>query len=116
MEEQFAQRLRLEPLAALRDWDDPDQLRQVERTLVTMEADLSGYRHDLHERIDACTAELVGRYRSDPEQLRSLGPPSRQRRRGGASVPEATLDLGWASFPSPAGQAFSSQIGQESVR
>jgi hypothetical protein len=77
MEEQFAQRLRLEPLAALRDWDDPDQLRQVERTLVTTEADLSGYRHDLHERIDACTAELVGRYRSDPEQLRSLGPPLR---------------------------------------
>jgi hypothetical protein len=58
-------------------WDDPKQLREVERTLVTMEADLSSYRHDLHERIDACTAELVGRYRSDPEQLKSLGPPSR---------------------------------------
>jgi hypothetical protein len=58
-------------------WDDPEQLREVERTLVTMEADLSSYRHDLHERIDACTAELVGRYRSDPEQLKSLGPPSR---------------------------------------
>ncbi len=72
---------RLAKLAGLWDtpipWDDLDQLRQVEGTLVTIEEELSDYRHDLHERIDACTAELVGRYRSDPEELKSLGPPSR---------------------------------------
>jgi hypothetical protein len=58
-------------------WDDPDKLRRVETTLVTNEADLSSYRRDLHERIDACTAELVGRYRRNPGELRSLGPLSR---------------------------------------
>jgi hypothetical protein len=72
---------RLAKLAGLWDtpipWDDLDQLRQVEVTLVTIEAELSSYRHDLHERIDACTVELVGRYRRDPGQLKSLGPPSR---------------------------------------
>jgi hypothetical protein len=58
-------------------WDDHEELRQVENALVTIEAQLSSQRHDLHERIDACTAELVGRYRRDPEELKSLGPPSR---------------------------------------
>jgi hypothetical protein len=55
-------------------WDDREELRQVERTLVTIEAELSSYRRDLHERIDICTAELVGRYRRNPGDLRSLGP------------------------------------------
>lgn len=72
---------RLADLAGLWDtpipWDDPEQLRQVERNLVTIEAELSRYRRELHERIDACTAELVGRYRRDPGELRSLGPSSR---------------------------------------
>jgi hypothetical protein len=58
-------------------WDDPEKLRQIELTLVTVETDLSSYRHDLHERIDACTAELVGRYRRNPGELKSLGPLSR---------------------------------------
>ena len=58
-------------------WDDHEELRQVENALVTIEAQLSSQRHDLHERIDACTTELVGRYRRDPEELKSLGPPSR---------------------------------------
>jgi hypothetical protein len=44
---------------------------------VTIEAQLSSQRRDLHERIDARTAELVGRYRRDPGELKSLGPPSR---------------------------------------
>ena len=72
---------RLAKLVAVWDipipWDDQRQLAQVERTLVTVEGELSSYRHDLHERIDACTAELVGRYRRDPGELRSLGPPTR---------------------------------------
>jgi hypothetical protein len=72
---------RLADLAGLWDrpipWDDREQLRQVERNLATIEAELSRYRRDLHERIDACTAELVGRYRRDPGELRSLGPSSR---------------------------------------
>jgi hypothetical protein len=58
-------------------WDDAEELRQIELTLVTIEADLSSYRQDLHERIDACTAELVGRYRRNPGELKSLGPLSR---------------------------------------
>jgi hypothetical protein len=58
-------------------WDDSERLRQVERQLVTIEAELSSYRRDLHERIDACTAELVGRYRRDPGELKRLGPPAR---------------------------------------
>lgn len=58
-------------------WDDPEELRQVERSLVAIEAELSSDRRDLHERIDACTAELVGRYRDNPAELRSLGPLSR---------------------------------------
>ena len=58
-------------------WDDPQCLGEIERTLIEIEAELSSYRRDLHERIDACTAELVGRYRSDPDELRSLGPSLR---------------------------------------
>jgi hypothetical protein len=72
---------RLASLAAAWDtpipWDDPERLRQVEATLVEIEAELSKRRHDLHERIDACTTELVDRYRSDPGELRRLGPSTR---------------------------------------
>jgi len=71
---------RLASLATVWDtpipWDDHERLHQVERNLVEVEAELSGYRRDLHERIDACTAELVGRYRSDPGELKRLGPPA----------------------------------------
>ena len=72
---------RLASLAAAWDtpipWDDPRRLRRVEGTLVEIEAELSRRRRDLHERIDACTAELVNRYRRDPEELKRLGPTPR---------------------------------------
>lgn len=58
-------------------WDDPERLREAERELVQVEAELSRRRRELHQRIDACTAELVERYRSDPGALRRLGPSSR---------------------------------------
>jgi hypothetical protein len=58
-------------------WDDPERLREAERQLVEVEAELSRRRRELHQRIDACTAELVERYRSDPAALRRLGPSSR---------------------------------------
>lgn len=58
-------------------WDDPERLREAERELVRVEAELSRRRRELHQRIDACTAELVERYRSDPGALRGLGPSSR---------------------------------------
>jgi hypothetical protein len=68
---------RLASLAAAWDtpipWDDPGRLRQVEATLADIETDLSMRRRDLHRRIDACTAELVDRYRSDPSELRQFG-------------------------------------------
>ncbi len=69
---------RLASLAAAWDtpipWDDPERLRQVEGILAEIEAELSKRRRDLHEHIDACTAELVDRYRRDPDELRQLGP------------------------------------------
>jgi hypothetical protein len=72
---------RLAGLAAAWDtpipWDDHERLREVERSLVQVEAELSRHRRELHQRIDACTAELVERYRSDPGALRRLGPSSR---------------------------------------
>lgn len=58
-------------------WDDPRRLRAVEGTLVEIEGELSRRRRDLHARIDACTSELVDRYRRDPEELRRLGPSVR---------------------------------------
>jgi hypothetical protein len=58
-------------------WEDPERLREIEGSLVEVEAELSRRRRNLHERIDACTKELVDRYRNDPEQLRRLGPSAR---------------------------------------
>lgn len=72
---------RLGSLAAAWDmpipWDDPERLREVEAALAEVEDELSRRRRDLHERIDACTTDLVDRYRSDPDELRRLGPSSR---------------------------------------
>src|SRR6266704_2064437 len=72
---------RLASLAAAWDtpipWDDKDRLREVEATLAEIEGELSKRRRGLHERIDACTTELVDRYRRDPEELRRLGPSPR---------------------------------------
>ena len=58
-------------------WDDPRRLRAVEASLAEIESELSRRRRDLHERIDACTTELVDRYRRDPDELRRLGPSPR---------------------------------------
>jgi hypothetical protein len=75
------QNRRLASLAAAWDtqipWDDPQRLREVEATFVEIEAELSKRRRNLHARIDACTTELVDRYRRDPEELRRLGPSPR---------------------------------------
>jgi len=72
---------RLASLAAAWDtpipWDDKERLREVEATLAEIEGELSKRRRGLHERIDACTTELVDRYRRDPEELRRLGPSPR---------------------------------------
>jgi hypothetical protein len=72
---------RLVSLAAAWDtqipWDDRERLRNVEATLEEIERELSERRRVLHERIDACTAELVDRYRRDPEELKRLGPSPR---------------------------------------
>jgi len=37
--------------------------------LVEAEVKLSAYRRALHERIDACTAQLVDHYQRDPAQI-----------------------------------------------
>ena len=50
-------------------WDDPPALQRLERGLVEAEVNLSAYRRALHERIDACTAQLVDHYQRDPAQI-----------------------------------------------
>ena len=64
------------PLAGLEDlwdapiaWDDPPAPHRLERGLVEAEVKLSAYRRALHERIDACTAQLVDHYQRDPAQI-----------------------------------------------
>lgn len=37
--------------------------------MVEAEVKLSAYRRALHERIDACTAQLVDHYQRDPAQI-----------------------------------------------
>lgn len=56
-------------------WNHVAELAEVERGLVEAEVELSVYRRALHQRIDACTAELVGRYARDPSQLGALARP-----------------------------------------
>ena len=65
----------VEPLwAAPIDWDDPTALHRLERGLIEAEVKLSAYRRALHERIDDCTAQLVGHYQRDPAQLAEIVP------------------------------------------
>lgn len=46
--------------------------------LAAAEAELSAYRHSLHERIDTTTGELIARYREEPVlALRALPVPGR---------------------------------------
>jgi hypothetical protein len=56
-----AERLWREPVP----WDDPAGLAGQEAELHRLERELSAYRRLLHERIDACTSELIGRYQHD---------------------------------------------------
>lgn len=55
-------------------WNDRERLTAVADALAEAEAALSLYRRSLHQRIDACTAELVGRYQRDPGQLDRIVP------------------------------------------
>ncbi|HEX9342342.1 MAG TPA: hypothetical protein VF995_01840 [Actinomycetota bacterium] len=55
-------------------WDDTEQLTAMTNALAEAETALSLYRRTLHQRIDACTAELVGRYRRDLKQLDRIVP------------------------------------------
>lgn len=62
----------LPPLPDLADlWervvpDDPDERAALIAALQDAEATLSDYRHELHQRIDRATGELIARYREDP--------------------------------------------------
>jgi len=55
-------------------WDDASRLSEMAEALGEAEAALSVYRRTLHQRIDACTAELVGRYQRDPGELDRIVP------------------------------------------
>jgi hypothetical protein len=50
------------------EWRAPLDDR-LERGPVEAEVKLSAYRPALHERIDACTAQLVDHYQRDPAQI-----------------------------------------------
>jgi hypothetical protein len=56
-----AERLWREPVP----WEDPAGLAGQEAALHRLERELSAYRRLLHERIDACTSELIGHYQHD---------------------------------------------------
>jgi anti-sigma-K factor RsiG len=43
-------------------WQDSGSLAELEHRLVEIEGELSRYRRLLHERIDACTDELIADY------------------------------------------------------
>ena len=45
---------------------DPDAVELLDRELTEAEAELSGYRTALHDKLAAATEELVARYREDP--------------------------------------------------
>ena len=53
-------------------WDDEAGLAWLRRRLGGLETELSGYRRLLHERIDACTDELIDRYQRDLAQVPGL--------------------------------------------
>jgi hypothetical protein len=53
-------------------WEDPAGLAEQEIRLRGLEIALSAYRRLLHERIDACTGELIGRYQRDLGQVPGL--------------------------------------------
>lgn len=51
--------------------------------LMDVEVKLSAYRHDLHQRIDAATNELIGRYRAEPKLCLAVLPLSGRATRPG---------------------------------
>jgi hypothetical protein len=53
-------------------WDDEDGLASMASRLSGLETELSAFRRLLHERIDACTDELVARYQQDLPQVPGL--------------------------------------------
>jgi hypothetical protein len=66
----------LEPMHVGRPiaWDDPAALHRLERGLIEAEVKRSADRRALHERIDDCTAQLVGHDQRDPAQLAEIVP------------------------------------------
>jgi hypothetical protein len=58
-------------------WDDLAALHRLERGLVEAEVKLSTYRRALHERIDDCTAQLVGYSSATPPSSPRSSPADR---------------------------------------
>lgn len=56
------------------DLDDEEGTARVYGELAKAEKQLSAYRNVLHERIDAATAELIERYKADPNLSLALYP------------------------------------------
>jgi len=63
----------------LDDPTDPASRAELVRELRRIEQELSSYRHVLHQRIAAATAETIARYRLDPALCLSALPPRRRR-------------------------------------
>jgi len=64
--------------------DDPERVAALERDLEDAESELSHYRRRLHEKIDAVTAELVARYRENPNACLVALPVSAPQARAAA--------------------------------
>lgn len=48
------------------DVDDPDKVEAFVADLRGVEAELSGIRREIHERLDEATGQLIARYRQEP--------------------------------------------------
>jgi hypothetical protein len=68
------------------DPDDPAAIAEAVTRLRAAEKTLTEYRRALHERLDACTAELIERYRENPTAALAAfaAPYSGGQRVGGA--------------------------------
>lgn len=61
-------------LATDPDRDDPAQVEQALTQLRTAEATLTEHRSSLHARLDEATADLIERYRSNPQSALTVIP------------------------------------------
>jgi hypothetical protein len=65
--------------------DDPEFNARLIKDLAKAETELSAYRSALHRRLALATAELIARYREDPDECLTVL-PTKDKGRGSAST------------------------------